>query len=146
MGRARLGEYLLGIEGLALIRSWMSSDAASSAARMEEIAGLVTGGSGLASTVLDLPELEVSDGYRAWAATYDGLPNPLILLEEPLVRAWIDRSLPGRALDAACGTADDWARARALSELQGGGGVLFGAAGLPKFSILTLPGGGAIPK
>jgi ubiquinone/menaquinone biosynthesis C-methylase UbiE len=95
----------------------MSSNAPSSAARMEEIAGFVTAGGGLASMVLDLPELEVSEGYRAWAATYDDLPNPLILLEEPLVRAWIDRSPPRRAVDAACGTGrhTEYLRARGHS-------------------------------
>jgi ubiquinone/menaquinone biosynthesis C-methylase UbiE len=105
MGRARLGEYLLGVQGLALVRTWMTSDAAVSARRIDEIANLHAGlDDGLPSIVLDLPELEVGPGYEAWASTYDDLPNPLVQLEEPLVRALIDYSPPGRALDAACGT------------------------------------------
>ena len=83
----------------------MSSDAPTSAKRIEEITELLAGfGDGLPSIVLDLPELEVGPGYEAWARTYDDLPNPLVQLEEPLVRALIDSSPPGRALDAACGT------------------------------------------
>ncbi len=105
MGRARLGEYLFGIQGLALIRTWMTSDARASAKRVDEIGKVYAEvNEGLPSVVLDLPELEVRPGYGAWASTYDYLPNPLIQLEEPSVRALIDRSPPGRALDAACGT------------------------------------------
>ena len=105
MGRARLGDYLLGIQGLALIRTWMTSDPTASAKRIDEIAHLHAGlNDGLPSVVLDLPELEVGPGYEAWAGTYDELPNPLISLEEPLVHALVDSLPPGRALDAACGT------------------------------------------
>jgi SAM-dependent methyltransferase len=105
MGRARLGDYLLGIQGLALIRTWMTSDPIVSAKRIDEIAHLHAGlDEGLPSIVLDLPELEVGPGYEAWAGTYDELPNPLISLEEPLVHALVDSLPPGRALDAACGT------------------------------------------
>jgi len=59
---------------------------------------------GLLGFELDAPEMDVASGYGAWAATYDVLPNPLIRVEEPVVRAMIDELPVGRALDAACGT------------------------------------------
>ena len=43
-------------------------------------------------------------GYARWATSYDEAANPLIRVEQPVVRALIDRVSPGRALDAACGT------------------------------------------
>ena len=50
------------------------------------------------------PELDVADGYTAWAPTYDTINNVLIQAEEKLV-ASATRDLPiGTALDAACGT------------------------------------------
>ena len=50
------------------------------------------------------PELDVADGYAAWAPTYDTINNVLIQAEEKLV-ASATRDLPvGTALDAACGT------------------------------------------
>ena len=53
---------------------------------------------------LDVPELDAHAGYAAWSGRYDELPNPLIQLEEPVVRRLLDEVPPGRALDAACGT------------------------------------------
>ena len=53
---------------------------------------------------LDIPNMDVESGYRLWADTYDDLHNPLIAIEEPIVRRLIDPLPAGRALDAACGT------------------------------------------
>lgn len=53
---------------------------------------------------MSVPELDVGDGYAAWASSYDLMSNALIRAEEPLV-AVATAGLPtGRALDAACGT------------------------------------------
>lgn len=49
-------------------------------------------------------ELSAREGYAAWAATYDEGANPLITLEEPAVAELLAGAVPGRALDAACGT------------------------------------------
>src|SRR5262245_59488517 len=79
-----------------LFRTWMTSDPSAPAKRIDDIAHLHAGlDEGLPSIVLDLPELEIGPGYEAWAGTYDVLPNPLINLEEPLVRALVDSSPPG---------------------------------------------------
>jgi ubiquinone/menaquinone biosynthesis C-methylase UbiE len=53
---------------------------------------------------LDIPDMEVESGYALWADTYDNFPNPLINVEEPIIRALLERMPAGRALDAACGT------------------------------------------
>ena len=48
--------------------------------------------------------VEVVAGYDRWAATYEGEPNPLIRLEEPLTLALIGEVQGQRALDVGCGT------------------------------------------
>ncbi|SEH00006.1 Methyltransferase domain-containing protein [Nonomuraea solani] len=44
------------------------------------------------------------EGYAQWAGRYDSGHNPLIAMEEPLVRRILATLPVGRALDAACGT------------------------------------------
>jgi len=48
--------------------------------------------------------VEVVDGYDRWASTYEGEPNPLIRLEEPLTLALIGEVKGQRVLDLGCGT------------------------------------------
>jgi len=48
--------------------------------------------------------VEVSEGYDRWAATYEGEANPLIRLEERLTLALIGEVHGQRALDVGCGT------------------------------------------
>lgn len=103
MARARLGDYLVGVEGLALLRHWLGGDPAAAQERIAEI-GRFLRDPGLLEAGLDVPELDAHAGYAAWSGRYDELPNPLIRLEEPVVRRLLDDLPPGRALDAACGT------------------------------------------
>ncbi|MGH7821313.1 MAG: class I SAM-dependent methyltransferase [Candidatus Binatia bacterium] len=102
---ARLVRYLLGIEGLALLRGWLRDEGATEE-RLREIEGFLRDRAShpLLSLDLPVPEVTVADGYASWADTYDRLPNPLIQLEEPIVRKILDGISPGRALDAGCGT------------------------------------------
>lgn len=51
-----------------------------------------------------LPEVGVQTGYREWAASYDQPGNPLIALEEQVMRPLLTKLRPGRALDVAAGT------------------------------------------
>ncbi len=104
MERVSAGHYLIGMEGLALLRTWLvARDAADR--RIEEIARVVAQPAAPPLAIeLDVPEEDVQSGYARWAANYDLIPNALIRLEEPVVRGLIDRSPPGVALDAACGT------------------------------------------
>jgi len=111
----RLREFLVGVEGLALIRHLLEGEDATAAARIDEVRRIVDSGDestyGLGS---DIPELDPRAGYARWAATYDRPGNPLISVEEPAVWALLDALPIGRALDAACGTGRHSAR---LAEL-----------------------------
>ncbi|WP_425954008.1 class I SAM-dependent methyltransferase [Xylanimonas sp. McL0601] len=95
--------YLLGVEGVALLKTYYGDYGAEfGAARVAEIRRL-----------LDSPELAVDGvtttpvdtvtGYRSWSTTYDE-PNSLFPIEEALVHEVVDALEPGIALDAACGT------------------------------------------
>ena len=100
-----LGEMLLGIEGLALLRQADADDLPARRARVAEMRMLLeridrdpefagaAGGN----------EYDLGDGYRLWSETYDR-PLRLFPLEEPVMHRLFD-SLPASVvLDAACGT------------------------------------------
>jgi ubiquinone/menaquinone biosynthesis C-methylase UbiE len=97
--------YLLGLEGVALLRAWAGDyDQEFVQARLAEIRRLV-----------DDPTLADHDGvlvrrgdtlaaYRRWSATYDEPRNSLFDSDEPVMHAILDTPPIGTALDAACGT------------------------------------------
>jgi SAM-dependent methyltransferase len=96
--------YLLGLEGVALLRAFGGEhDRDFAEARIAEVRRL-----------LDAPELKgpgvtaervgTVAGYRVWSRTYDEPGNGLFAVEEPLVHGTVDALPPGVALDAACGT------------------------------------------
>ncbi|WP_141726016.1 class I SAM-dependent methyltransferase, partial [Actinacidiphila rubida] len=97
--------YVLGLEGLALIRSFTGTyDRAYVDARLDEIRSLV-GGAEYARLAdgIDVESLSPVDGYRVWSETYDG-PNTAFDADTPLICEILDGLPPGPALDAACGT------------------------------------------
>ena len=103
--RPSLGETLLGIEGLALLRLGFSGDAAAREARVNEIRTLLQGledGSEL-SAPLAGPEYDLTEGYELWSETYDQ-PLRLFSIEQPPMHEILDRLPSGTVLDAACGT------------------------------------------
>lgn len=106
MDRAfRHGHYVLGIEGLALLRAGARRSMDSVDARVEEIRGIAARLDDAAYSVRrDLPESEVDEGYAGWAGSYDEPGNDTIALEEPIVRGLLEELPSGRVLDAACGT------------------------------------------
>jgi ubiquinone/menaquinone biosynthesis C-methylase UbiE len=59
---------------------------------------------GWADNEIEIEEFDIEAGYRHWAETYDDPSNPVVDLEEPVVRSMIDQVAPGVAVDAACGT------------------------------------------
>ncbi|HZR81421.1 MAG TPA: class I SAM-dependent methyltransferase [Candidatus Binatia bacterium] len=104
MPSANVGHYFLGTQGLALLRGWMSGGP-ELARRVDEIHRMSGAPGELPmSLTIDIREHGVADGYARWSETYDAAPNPLIRVEQPVVRAMIDRVPAGAALDAACGT------------------------------------------
>ena len=101
----RFGEYLLGLEGLALLRLGAAGRRQGADERVREIvdiAARLDEGSLAASRYL--PPSAVRPGYDVWAGTYDERDNPLIAIEEPAIRPLLDELPDGPVLDAACGT------------------------------------------
>lgn len=101
----RQGHYILGIEGLALLRAGARRQFGEVEARVEEIREVASGlDRPPYSERRDLPEAGVGDGYAQWAADYDDPGNDTIALEEPVVQGLLAQLPPGSVLDAACGT------------------------------------------
>lgn len=96
--------YLLGIEGLALLRSFgTEQDPRFLPARLAEIRAMLDDPE-LADAGVPVRHLDTVTGYAAWAPSYDQPGNALFDIEEPVLRGIVDRLAPGDALDAACGT------------------------------------------
>jgi len=99
------GHYLLGIEGLALLRAGARRSFAGVEARTEEIREILSRLDELPySERRDLPEVGVDAGYAGWAEDYDEPDNDTIAAEEGVVRELLDQLPRGSVLDAACGT------------------------------------------
>lgn len=100
-GKPRLGEWLLGIEGLALLRLAYGEDAGARAARVGEICELLREEP---AALVEVAEYDLDQGYTRWAKSYDQ-PLRLFPIEEPVMHARL-AALPPAAgvLDAACGT------------------------------------------
>ncbi|WP_103351010.1 class I SAM-dependent methyltransferase [Amycolatopsis sp. CA-128772] len=95
--------YLLGLEGLALLRAFAGEFGRDFvAARITEI-GRVLADEALAVAAVDVERVDPVTGYRLWSATYDR-PNPAFDLDEPVVEEIVGALPVGVALDAACGT------------------------------------------
>lgn len=100
-----VGQFALGLEGLALLRAGPFASDELLAARVAE---LVEVAAALGREVFELPafgaETDVLHGYAKWAPVY-GRANPLVMVEEPVVRSALDTwPRPATVLDAACGT------------------------------------------
>ncbi|GIF46623.1 methyltransferase family protein [Asanoa ferruginea] len=98
--------FLLGMEGLALHRAFAGEfDAAFVEARLAEVRAILAADErGSLGAGDHVGETDTVAGYRIWARTYDEPGNPLIDVEEPVVRELLAGLAPGRAVDAACGT------------------------------------------
>ena len=98
------GDFILGVEGLAILRSWMT-DPSTVKARSKKIVEIAGGleEAPWANPIIGV-ERTVTVGYGEWADTYDDENNPVIIAEEAVVRSLIVNHPAGKALDAACGT------------------------------------------
>ena len=105
----RAAAWLLGLEGVALLRSHAGDPLGGKAfvdARLAEIRRIVTSldEPALAADA-ELPDLDLATGYKDWASTYDTGWNPLLGVEESVVHPILKTWPKGTAvLDAACGT------------------------------------------
>jgi ubiquinone/menaquinone biosynthesis C-methylase UbiE len=96
--------YLLGVQGTALMRAFNGEyDREFTQARIAEVRALLDDSDARLEAAAAVRPITTAEGYDAWAPSYDE-PNDLIDIEEPVIRAILDRRPAGRALDAACGT------------------------------------------
>ena len=97
--------YLLGLEGLALLRGWAGDfDRDFVLDRLAEVRRLLDDPALADHPGVDVARRSSQAGYGVWAATYDDPDNGLFALDEPAVNAILDTLPVGDALDAACGT------------------------------------------
>jgi len=116
--------YLLGIEGLALLRAWAGDyDEAFVTARLAEVRRLLDEPALARHAGVSVRRGDLASAYRAWSATYDQPRNTLFDSDEPVVHEILDRLPAGSALDAACGTG------RYAAYLAGRGHRLLGVDG-----------------
>jgi SAM-dependent methyltransferase len=94
------------LEGVALLRAFAGDDLGREfvEARIAETRVLLDGGAAVVGRGSQVGQVGTVDGYRAWAEAYDEPGNPLIAVEEPVVRQILSSLPAGSALDAACGT------------------------------------------
>src|SRR3954470_10202502 len=90
----RLQELLVGVAGLALLRSLYDGSDEAAAARLVDVRR------GLDDELLRAGEVTseagAQAGYAAWSDSYDEPGNPIVALEEPAVRSLVEELPPGR--------------------------------------------------
>jgi SAM-dependent methyltransferase len=97
--------YLLGLEGIALLRAWAGEyDRAFVQARLAEDRRLLDNEALVSHGGVMVDRGDTVMGYRQWSATYDEPRNGLFDVEEPIMHEILDALAVGNALDAACGT------------------------------------------
>lgn len=97
--------YLLGLEGVALLRAWAGEyDQEFTEARLAEIRALLDNAALVDHPCVLVSERDSVPGYRDQAAVYDAERNGLFDIDEPVVGEIVDALATGDALDAACGT------------------------------------------
>lgn len=102
--QVRFGDFILGLQGLAILRSWML-DLATVRAGTQKILQISNEYEEAPwSAPIIVGERTVTVGYAEWAAGYDTERNPIILAEAPVVHELLSQYPLGAALDAACGT------------------------------------------
>jgi SAM-dependent methyltransferase len=97
--------YLLGLEGIALLRGWAGDyDKAFVEARLAEVRRLLDDAALVNHGGVMARRGDTVTGYRQWSVTYDEPRNSLFDLDEPVMHEILDALPSGNALDAACGT------------------------------------------
>jgi SAM-dependent methyltransferase len=97
--------YLLGLEGIALLRAWAGQyDRAFVEARLAEVRRLLDSEALAGHGGVMVDRGDTVTAYRQWSATYDEPRNTLFDVDEPIVHEILDALPAGDALDAACGT------------------------------------------
>ena len=102
--RPTFGDFILGFEGLGILRSWLLDPAAVRTARNRIFRIVQQFDEVPWSEAMDAYEQTVTAGYAERVASYDKPGNPVLLAEQPVVRGLLADCSVGVALDAACGT------------------------------------------
>ena len=90
--------YLLGLEGIALLRAFSGDyDREFTLARFQEMRTLLESQDALGAGIEARP-ISTREGYDSWAPSYDGQSNQLLEIEQPIVREILD-GLVGVALE-----------------------------------------------
>jgi SAM-dependent methyltransferase len=96
--------YLLGLEGVALLRAFAGEyDRDFTAARIKEIRDLLDRADEFGAGS-DIPVMPTARGYDSWAATYDDEANGAFPIQDRVLLPMLDELKPGLTIDAACGT------------------------------------------
>jgi SAM-dependent methyltransferase len=95
-------ELLVGVAGLALLRQLYDGTDEAAEQRLTEVRRVLDDDAFAVGETMT--EADPRAGYGLWAESYDEPGNPIVALEEPVVRSLLDSLPRGRTLDAACGT------------------------------------------
>lgn len=96
--------YVLGLEGVALLRSFIGEfDREFVEERIAEVRRLLDDES-LANAGVEVERVDTVEGYRRWSRSYDDGRNSAFDFDEPTVLEIVDALPTGVAVDAACGT------------------------------------------
>jgi SAM-dependent methyltransferase len=100
----RRAHFILGLEGLAILRRWWL-DPTTVEARAAEMAQILRtmDSDEFLSVTHAVPETDLLTRYARWSTTYDDTGNPVVVAEERGMRPLLDE-LDGRILDVGCGT------------------------------------------
>ena len=125
--------FLIGLEGHALLRAYAGEfDAAFVEDRLAEVRTILAAWDrGELGQGDQIGEIDIVAGYRLWSKTYDEPGNPLLAVDEPLVREILAKLPSGRALDAACGTG------RYTAILAAAGHTVIGVDASPDMLVLA---------
>jgi len=99
--------YLLGVEGLSLLRAWAGEgdyDESFVQRRIGTIRRLLADPELAAVPGVSVGRDATARAYEQWAPTYDEPGNGLFDIDEPIIDEVLDGLPVGAALDAACGT------------------------------------------
>lgn len=137
-----LGELMLGVEGLAMLRLLFADAADERKARIAEVRDVLARIDADPAVVAPLgSEFGIADGYARWSPTYDR-PLRLFAIEAPPLRRLLDGLAPDDVLDAACGTG------RHSAYLADRGDIVVGVDQSPEMLALAadkVPGGRFLP-
>ena len=96
--------YLLGLEGVALMRAFAGDhDRQFTLDRIAEARSLLDRAEEFGDGV-EIPQLPATEGYDGWSARYDTPDNPFFAMDEAVLLPVLDALPAGVAVDAACGT------------------------------------------